>query len=213
MTNELDTDSTPVRFVLLAIMFASLWMAVAIPEAFGVALLFAGAYVAIQVGRHTFLTSRGGGCGHDRAPTCEPNPCLVRGGRRVLDRGRARRTGEAVALDGGAAIDYSAPLFLYWVPGRRRLEHIDVETSHFAERFQLFIIIALGEAIVVTGATTAALDVDAGRIAALALAFLSSAALWWLYFDPWPRWPSSNSSSRPGTAPVSRGTVTHIFMS
>ena len=83
------------------------------------------------------------------------------------------------------AIDYSAPLFLYWVPGRRRLESTswDVETSHFAERFQLFIIIALGEAIVVTGATTAALDVDTGRIAALALAFLSSAALWWLYFD------------------------------
>ena len=52
VTNELDTDSTPVRFVLLAIMFASLLMAVAIPEAFGSrALLFAGAYVAIQVGR------------------------------------------------------------------------------------------------------------------------------------------------------------------
>jgi low temperature requirement protein LtrA len=58
-----------------------------------------------------------------------------------------------------------------------------LKTSHFAERFQLFIIIALGEAIVVTGATTAALDLDTARIAALALAFLSSAALWWLYFD------------------------------
>ena len=53
VTNELDTESTPVRLVLLAIMFASLLMAVAIPEAFGSrALLFAGAYVAIQVGRH-----------------------------------------------------------------------------------------------------------------------------------------------------------------
>ena len=40
-----------------AIMFASLVMAVAIPGAFGDrALLFAGAYVAIQVGRHAFLT-------------------------------------------------------------------------------------------------------------------------------------------------------------
>ena len=68
------------------------------------------------------------------------------------------------------AIDYSAPLFLYWVPGRRRLERTswDAETSHFAERFQLFIIIALGEAIVLTGATTAALDLDTARLAALA---------------------------------------------
>ena len=43
-------------------------------------------------------------------------------------------------------------------------------------------IIALGEAIVVTGATAAALDFDAARIGALSIAFLSSAALWWLYF-------------------------------
>ena len=52
------------------------------------------------------------------------------------------------------AIDYVAPLVLYWVPGRPPLEPTawDVETSHFAERFQLFVIIALGESIVVTGA-------------------------------------------------------------
>ena len=57
VTNELDPDSPVVRLVLLAIMLASLVMAVAIPEAFGSrGLLFAGAYVAIQVGRHAFLT-------------------------------------------------------------------------------------------------------------------------------------------------------------
>jgi low temperature requirement protein LtrA len=58
-----------------------------------------------------------------------------------------------------------------------------VETAHFAERFQLFVIIALGESIVVTGATTAELRLDAVRVAAFALAFLETAALWWLYFD------------------------------
>ena len=56
-TNELDVESSIVRFVVLAIMFASLLMAVAIPAAFGSrALLFAGAYVVIQVGRAAFLT-------------------------------------------------------------------------------------------------------------------------------------------------------------
>ncbi|HWN22493.1 MAG TPA: low temperature requirement protein A, partial [Gaiellaceae bacterium] len=58
-----------------------------------------------------------------------------------------------------------------------------VETSHFAERFQLFMIIALGESIVITGATTSALELDRPRVAAFALAFLITAALWWLYFD------------------------------
>src|SRR5918911_1084296 len=55
-TNELDTETVPVRLLLLALMLVSLLMSVAIPDAFGEhALLFAGSYVAIQVGRHAFL--------------------------------------------------------------------------------------------------------------------------------------------------------------
>ena len=83
------------------------------------------------------------------------------------------------------AIDYFAPLVLYWVPGRPKLGEgtWEVGTAHFAERFQLFLIIALGETIVITGATTAELELDTARVAALGLAFLSTAALWWLYFD------------------------------
>src|SRR4051794_27321806 len=57
VTNELDPDSLLVRGLLIGIMLASLLMAVGIPDAFGDrALLFAGSYVAIQVGRHFFLT-------------------------------------------------------------------------------------------------------------------------------------------------------------
>jgi low temperature requirement protein LtrA len=76
-------------------------------------------------------------------------------------------------------------VFLYRVPGRRKLapEAWDVETGHFAERFQLFVIIALGESIVLIGATTTALELDSARLTALAVAFAGTAALWWLYFD------------------------------
>ena len=57
VTNELDPESTVVRLLLIGLMLASLLMAIAIPEAFGdKALLFAASYVAIQVGRHLFLT-------------------------------------------------------------------------------------------------------------------------------------------------------------
>ena len=59
----------------------------------------------------------------------------------------------------------------------------DVGTEHFAERFQLFVIIALGESIVVTGATTSQLELTPARVIAFAIAFLGTAALWWLYFD------------------------------
>jgi low temperature requirement protein LtrA len=36
---------------------------------------------------------------------------------------------------------------------------------------------------VITGATTSELELDAARVAAFAVAFLGSAALWWLYFN------------------------------
>src|SRR5918911_4493575 len=46
VTNELDPESIVVRSLLIALMLASLLLAVAIPHAFGErALLFAGAYV------------------------------------------------------------------------------------------------------------------------------------------------------------------------
>jgi low temperature requirement protein LtrA len=71
------------------------------------------------------------------------------------------------------------------VPGRPPLSHTtwEVETAHFAERFQLFMIIALGETIVITGATTAEGDIDTATVTAFGLAFLATAAMWWLYFN------------------------------
>ena len=44
-------------------------------------------------------------------------------------------------------------------------------------------IIALGESIVLIGATTSGLEIDAARLTALGLAFAGTAALWWLYFE------------------------------
>jgi low temperature requirement protein LtrA len=73
----------------------------------------------------------------------------------------------------------------FWLPGVSRLtpEAWEVGTEHFAERFQLFIIIALGETIVITGATTAEHELTTATIVAFSLAFLVTAALWWLYFN------------------------------
>jgi low temperature requirement protein LtrA len=188
VTNELDPESIAVRLLLIALMLLSMLMAIAIPEAFGDrALLFAGSYVAIQVGRHLFLT-------------------FVAADSGTIERLRAGRIltwfvvagvlwiAGAIAEDGARtalwlaalAIDYAGPLVTFWVPVRGPMaSHTwwEVGTEHFAERFQLFIIIALGESIVVTGATTSELDLTVARVVAFALAFLSTAALWWLYFN------------------------------
>jgi low temperature requirement protein LtrA len=187
VTNELDPDSTVVRLLLLGLMFASLLMAVAIPEAFGErAMLFAAAYVAIQVGRHLFLTFVSASPGTvERERALRILVWLSASGVVWIAGAAADESVRATLWLVALAIDYVAPTLLYWVPGRPRLgnESWDVETSHFAERFQLFVIIALGESIVITGATTADYELDAARMTGFALAFLATAAMWWLYFN------------------------------
>ena len=188
VTNELDPDSTSCGCWCSALMFASLLMAVAIPEAFGDrAMLFAGV-VRRDPGRAPlFLTFVVGvEAGRSSASAPRASSIWLAGGRRLLARGRrADGSTRAVLWLIAVAIDYGAPSVVYWVPGRPQLgnESWDVEMSHFAERFQLFIIIALGESIVLTGATTADLDLDAARMTGFALAFLATAAMWWLYFN------------------------------
>src|SRR2546430_15228423 len=51
-----------------------------------------------------------------------------------------------------------------------------------AERCAGFIIIALGESIVVTGATFADLAWSTETVAAFASAFVGALAMWWIYF-------------------------------
>jgi low temperature requirement protein LtrA len=57
-----------------------------------------------------------------------------------------------------------------------------VEGGHMAERCAGFIIIALGESIVVTGATFADLAWTTETVTAFASAFVGAIAMWWIYF-------------------------------
>jgi low temperature requirement protein LtrA len=187
VTNELDPESVVVRLLLIAMMLASLLMAIAIPEAFGdKALLFAASYVAIQVGRHTFLTFVAAEPGTiERQRAGRILTWFVAAGVLWIAGALAEGTTRTALWLAALALDYAAPLVTFWLPGRPRLrpEAWEVGTEHFAERFQLFIIIALGESIVITGATTAELELTTATVAAFGVAFLSTAALWWLYFN------------------------------
>ena len=81
-------------------------------------------------------------------------------------------------------LDLAAPLPTYWLPGAGStpMSQWQIEGAHFGERFQLFVIIALGESVVLAGATASDTGLSVDVVAALLLAFLSSTALWWLYF-------------------------------
>jgi low temperature requirement protein LtrA len=187
VTNELDPGSIVVRLLLIALMLASLLMAIAIPEAFGAkALLFAASYVAIQLGRHAFLTFAAAERGTiERLRAGRILTWFLAAGVLWIAGALADGSIRTILWLAALALDYGAPLATFWVPGRPRLspDVWQVGTGHFAERFQLFIIIALGETIVITGATTSELELTTARVVAFGLAFLATAALWWLYFS------------------------------
>ena len=74
---------------------------------------------------------------------------------------------------------------VFYVPGLGRSGTADwrVDGAHMAERCALFVIIALGESILVTGATAAALPATSPIVCAFVVAFVGSVAMWWIYFN------------------------------
>jgi low temperature requirement protein LtrA len=86
----------------------------------------------------------------------------------------------AVAL----GIEYISPAVRFWIPkyGASSVADWVVEGGHMAERCAGFIIIALGESIVVTGATFADLAWTADTVVAFVSAFVGALAMWWIYF-------------------------------
>src|SRR5919106_4605098 len=108
VTNELDPESIAVRLLLIGVMLATLLMAVAIPEAFGEhALLFAASYVAIQLGRHAFLTfaaAEGGTIEREHAGRILT--WLAAAGVLWLAGGIAGGSARTALLGGALAIDY-----------------------------------------------------------------------------------------------------------
>jgi len=186
MVNWFDPASPAVRAVLTGAMLASLLMAAALPEALGEhGVLFAASYVALQVGRNAAAASllardhRLRGVFERLVVWSALTGVLWLAGAALLE-GDQRLLVWIPAL----AVELAAPAVGYWLPGRGRAAttDYDIEGGHFAERCQLFIIIALGESIVVTGATAADAGLTATVVLCLVVAFLETAALWWLYF-------------------------------
>jgi low temperature requirement protein LtrA len=185
MANWFDPRTPRVRAVLTAVMLASLVMAAAIPSAFGEhGALFAISYVVLQVGRNAAAASL---LGRDQ-PLRDVFERLV--GWSVVS-GVLWLAGAALPEDRrlllwapAVAVELCAPVAGYWIPrrGHSMTTDYDIEGGHFAERCQGFIIIALGESIVVTGATAADAGLSPTDVLCLAVAFVETAALWWLYF-------------------------------
>jgi low temperature requirement protein LtrA len=184
LTNYIDAEEDRERMLVFAAMGAFLLAALAVPEAFGdEALLFAIAYAAVRC-LHIFIFAEAnedvdtGQAIVRLSRTALPAPALLIAA--ALLGGTAQAVVWVVAL----AIDLAGP-YVYGVRGFR------VSAGHFAERFGLIVIIALGESIVAIGAGLEG-EVDGGVLAAAALGLIVACALWWSYFD----WVALDAESR-----------------
>ena len=84
--------------------------------------------------------------------------------------------------------------------------------GHFADRFQAFIIIALGESIVVTGATASGHGLSLDVALALTLAFVITGALWWLYFDEVAEHSQRNIAESDDPGRLARDAYTYLHL-
>jgi low temperature requirement protein LtrA len=176
LTSVLDPEEGAVRIVMFASMAAFLVCALCVPTAFDEnALLFACAYGVVRLAHISLFVL---------ASRDDPN---LRHSVVTL----AMSTAISVGLLAGASatddalqgaiwafailLDFGGPYF-FGAEGWRMMP------EHFAERFGLIVIIALGESIVAIG-VGAEVGIDAGVVAAAVLGTATAAALWWLYFD------------------------------
>ncbi|WP_374580446.1 low temperature requirement protein A [Pseudoduganella sp.] len=186
-TNWFDPEKKQVRAALFALLVAGLLMSVSIPRAFtDLGWLFGASILLQQVGRTVAMLA----CSRGDNPSLRRNfmrmiVWLTASGALWVAGGLAAPESRMAWWLAALAVDLAAPMLLYYVPGLQRSTMADwnVDGSHMAERCALFIIIALGESLLVTGATFAELPFDSATVGAFLLAVLGTILMWWLYFD------------------------------
>ncbi|MEU5726295.1 MULTISPECIES: low temperature requirement protein A [unclassified Micromonospora] len=183
-TNRLNPAQPAIQLVIVPIALGTLIMAGAVPAAFGKdGLAFAVTYVVIQIGRAFFVTValRGRevsiGSLQQLIWACFSGVLWIVG---------AFTTGPVRVLIWlfAAALGYTMTQLDFRLPrlGPARIATQVVNAEHLAERYQQFMIVAFGEAILASGGQFAAFGFKPDRVIALVLAFAITALLWRIYF-------------------------------
>ena len=176
LTNEVSGEDGRARLVVFVAMAAMILVALAVPEAFDAhALLFALAYAVVRIAHLAlFWVAVEDEAVHGAVirllPTATVGPAVLVVA--ALADGALQGLLWATAL----AIDYGGP-YVRGVSGWR------VHAAHFAERFGLIVIIALGESIVAIGIGAADEPITVRLAVAAVLGVAAVCALWWAYFD------------------------------
>jgi low temperature requirement protein LtrA len=172
--------------MLFVLMFLGLIVSTSIPEAYGdKGVYFAFAYFGIQVGRSIVTAFPLKSCGHQNFRDFVRIAIWMSasGGFWIAGafmEAEARLIAWIIAI----AIEYAAAIDGFWTPGlgRSTAAGWKVNGAHMAERCALFIIIGIGETILVSGRVFSETAVTPASAAAFGVGFLKTLALWWIYF-------------------------------
>jgi low temperature requirement protein LtrA len=196
LTNQLEPEESAVRASMVGAMAAMLVVALAVPEAFDDhGVLFAVAYLVVRLLQLQLFATAG-----------KRDPDLLEAVLRQVLPATLAPAILIVAgfLDGAAqaGLWLLALAFDYLVALRGRGQGWRVSPAHFAERYGLIVIIALGESIVSIGIGAAGVALTPSIVAAAALGIVALAALWWAYFDVYAVMAQRQLSAASGAARV-----------
>ena len=187
VTNWFNPDTRPIRILLFISMLVGLVMAAAIPYAFTYrGLIFAICYVLIQAGSTLYIIGVLGD--HHLAANfkrimgwfCISAVFWITG---AILQGEWQILLWIIA----AICDYTAPMHGFALPRLGRSDSSKewtIEGHHLVERCQLFVIIAFGETLLMTGASLSEVEEWTPLVIISAvISFIGSLAMWWVYFD------------------------------
>ncbi|TDC35951.1 low temperature requirement protein A [Micromonospora sp. 15K316] len=183
LTDRLDPQHPVVQLLVLATMFGTLVMAAAAPKAFdGRGFFFAGTWIATQIGPALLVVVLLRGHEASRAFVrvlfwhCVAAVPLIVGA--FTHVARDVLWASAVGLECAAlALGLPTPRL-----GRAYMRpEFAISGEHLAERYRQLFIVGLGELILVTGLTFSGSEFGSGRIAAVVVAFATTALLWRIY--------------------------------
>ena len=177
LTNHVAGEDFRARLVVFVAMAAMVLVALAVPDAFEEhALLFALAYFVMRMAHLALYWVASAEDPDVHVAVARLLPSAIAGPLVLIAATFTDGTLQAALWMLALAIDYGGPL-VTGVAGYR------VHPAHFAERFSLIVIIALGESIVAIGVGAGDEGLEPAVSAAAVLAVVASAGLWWGYFD------------------------------
>ena len=183
-TNRYNSGRPAIQLMIIYTMLGSLLLAIAVARAFtDWGLIFASIYVAVQVGRYTWLLLLGGGRAERKLSACvlfwaalSAGPWLIGG----FHHGWARVAWWSLALFLdylGGALDFATPIL-----GRAGRRWHKIAEGHLTDRYRQFLIISLGEMALVIGREYRPYGFQEFHTIGVLVAFATMVLLWQIYF-------------------------------